>query len=208
MNDIRVLIVDDHEFLRRGLKLVFETFEGIELVGEAGDGREALALIPAADPDVIVTDARMTVMDGLDLVQAMKEAHPELPALVLTTFEDAELVGALINAGAAGYLLKDVGADRLQEAILAVAEGGLVLDPRIAMHLRRRDAGEDALAVLTGSARSVGVLVAKGATNVEIAESLHLAEGTVKNHISSLLRKLGARDRTNLALTLSKTLGR
>jgi len=208
MNDIRVLIVDDHEFLRRGLKLVFETFEGIELVGEAGDGREALALIPAADPDVIVTDARMPVMDGLDLVQAMKEAHPELPALVLTTFEDAELVGALINAGAAGYLLKDVGADRLQEAILAVAEGGLVLDPRIAMHLRRRDAGEDALAVLTGSERSVGVLVAKGATNVEIAESLHLAEGTVKNHISSLLRKLGARDRTNLALTLSKTLGR
>lgn len=208
MNDIRVLIVDDHEFLRRGLKLVFETFEGIELVGEAGDGREALALIPAADPDVIVTDARMPVMDGLDLVQAMKEAHPELPALVLTTFEDAELVGALINAGAAGYLLKDVGADRLQEAILAVAEGWLVLDPRIAMHLRRRDAGEDALAVLTGSERSVGVLVAKGATNVEIAESLHLAEGTVKNHISSLLRKLGARDRTNLALTLSKTLGR
>ena len=208
MNDIRVLIVDDHEFLRRGLKLVFETFEGIELVGEAGDGREALALIPAADPDVIVTDARMPVMDGLDLVQAMKEAHPELPALVLTTFEDAELVGALINAGAAGYLLKDVGADRLQEAILAVAEGGLVLDPRIAMHLRRRDAGEDALAVLTGSARSVGVLVAKGATNVEIAESLHLDESTVKNQISSRLRKLGARDRTNLALTLSKTLGR
>src|SRR5690625_103424 len=208
MNDIRVLIVDDHEFLRRGLKLVFETFEGIELVGEAGDGREALALIPAADPDVIVTDARMPVMDGLDLVQARKETHRELPALVLTTFEDAELVGALINAGAAGYLLKGVGADRLQEAILAVAEGGLVLDPRIAMHLRRRDAGEDALAVLTGSERSVGVLVAKGAPNVEIAESLHLAEGTVKNHISSLLRKLGARDRTNLALTLSKTLGR
>src|SRR5690625_7990931 len=82
MNDIRVLIVDDHEFLRRGLKLVFETFEGIELVGEAGDGREALALIPAADPDVIVTDARMPVMDGLDLVQAMKEAHPELPAQI------------------------------------------------------------------------------------------------------------------------------
>lgn len=207
MNDIRVLIVDDHEFLRRGLKLVFETFDGIELVGEAGDGREALAVIPSAGPDVVVTDARMPVMDGLDLVRAMEETHPKIPALVLTTFEDAELVGSLVDAGASGYLLKDVGAERLEEAIRAVAEGGLVLDPRIAVHLRRRDGGEDALAVLTGSERNVGALVAKGATNAEIAESLHLAEGTVKNHVSSLLRKLGARDRTNLALTLSKTLG-
>ena len=207
MNEIRVVIVDDHEFLRRGLKLVFETFVGVELVGEAGDGRESLAVIPAAEPDVVVTDARMPGMDGLALVRAMADAHPEIPVLVLTTFEDAELVGALIDAGASGYLLKDVGAERLEESIHAVAEGGLVLDPRIAMHLRRRDEADDALAVLTATERKVGALVAQGATNTEIADALHLAEGTVKNHVSALLRKIGVRDRTNLALTLAKALG-
>ncbi|MFP5023263.1 response regulator [Pseudonocardia phyllosphaerae] len=204
---VRVLVVDDHEFLRRGLGLVCETFAGIELVGEADDGREALALIPAVRPDVVITDARMPGMDGLALVQAMGDAHPDLPALVLTTFEDADLVGSLIQAGASGYLLKDVGPERLEEAVHAVAAGGLVLDPRIARHLRRPDRPDDSLAVLTGTERRVGALVAEGATNTEIAEALHLAEGTVKNHVSALLRKVGARDRTNLALTLAKAMG-
>lgn len=203
---IRVLIVDDHELLRRGLRLVFETFDGIELAGEAGDGREALAVIPSAQPDVVVTDARMPIMDGLALVRAMADAHPDIPALVLTTFEDAELVAALIDAGASGYLLKDVSVERLVEAIYAIIEGGLVLDPRIAAHLRRREKSEHELTGLTATERRVGALVAKGATNMEIAHAFHLAEGTVKNHISSLLRKVGARDRTNLALTLSKSM--
>lgn len=201
---IRALIVDDHELLRRGLALVFETFEHIEIVGEAGDGREALALIPSRRPDIVITDARMPVMDGLALIQALGEAHPGIPALVLTTFEDADLVGALIDAGASGYLLKDVGAERLEEAIHAVCAGGLVLDPRIAGHLRRRDQPSDELAVLTATERRVARLVAEGATNSEIAHELHLAEGTVKNHVSALLRKLHARDRTNLALTVAR----
>lgn len=205
---VRVLIVDDHEFLRRGLTLVFETLDGVDLVGEAADGREALARITSCQPEVVLSDARMPVMDGLALVQAMAQRHPDVPVLVLTTFEDAELVGALIDAGASGYLLKDVSAERLEEAIHAVAQGGLVLDPRIAGHLRRQDQDESVLALLTAAERRVGMLVAEGATNTEIAEQLHLATGTVKNHVSALLRKLSAQDRTNLALTLARSLRR
>lgn len=217
---IRVLFVDDHELLRRGLRLVFETIDDVTVVGEAGDGREALALIPATAPDVVVSDARMPGLDGLGLVRACAEAHPGLPVLVLTTFEDAALVRELVDAGAAGYVLKDVAPDRLAESVRAVASGGLVLDPRIARHARSvaspgaqpgnaGTAPESApLAILTPTERDVAAEVAEGKTNGEIAAALHLAEGTVKNHVSSLLRKLEARDRTALALRLAKALGR
>jgi len=208
----RVVVVDDHELLRRGLRLVLETIDDLAVVGEAADGREALAVIAARAPDVVITDARMPGLDGLGLVRACAGAHPGLPLLVLTTFEDAALVRALVDAGAAGYLLKDIAPDRLAESVRAVAEGGLVLDPRIARHARSPGPAGDAapapLAILTRSERAVAGGVARGRTNGEIAASLHLAEGTVKNHVSALLRKLEARDRTALALQLAKALGR
>lgn len=204
---IRVMFVDDHELLRRGLRMVFEAIDGIDVVAEACDGREALALIPESAPDVVVTDARMPGLDGLGLVRACGESHPGLPVLVLTTFEDATLVRRLVDAGASGYLLKDVKPTALADAVHAVAAGGLVLDPRIARHARGGDDDAD-LAILTPTEREVAADVAEGRTNTEIAERLHLAEGTVKNHVSSLLRKLHARDRTMLALHLAKALGR
>lgn len=206
---IRVLFVDDHELLRRGLRLTFETIDGIVVVDEAGDGAEALARIPSSRPDVVVTDARMPNLDGLGLVRACAERHPGLPVLVLTTFEDAALVRELVEAGASGYLLKDVGADRLADAVRAVVEGGLVLDPRIARHARGgADSAQQPLAILTPTERAVAGHVAEGRTNGEIAAALHLAEGTVKNHVSALLRKLDARDRTALALRLARAFGR
>ncbi|OYO24163.1 DNA-binding response regulator [Enemella dayhoffiae] len=201
----RLLVVDDQQLLRRGLRMLLETAEGLEVVGEASDGREALAMLPRCSPDVVLTDARMPGMDGLELVSALHTSHPELPVLVLTTFDDEEIVLGSLGAGAAGFLLKDVSTDRLAEAIREVADGGLVIDPRVArIALSGGDsaAPEDPLAVLTRAERLVGERVAKGMTNVEIATDLVLAEGTVKNHVSNLLRKMQQRDRTGLALAL------
>lgn len=199
----RVLIVDDHQLLRRGLRLLLETEEGIEVVGEAADGHEALAVVGKLAPEVVLTDARMPGMDGIELVAALAREHPGLPAIVLTTFDDEDLVRGAVAAGAAGFLLKDVSTARLAEAVGEVAAGGMVVDPRVARVAFGRSAPQgDALAVLTPTERTVGEAVSLGLSNQEIAAELVLAEGTVKNHVSALLRKLNARDRTALALNL------
>ncbi|NNG19609.1 response regulator transcription factor [Naumannella sp. ID2617S] len=202
---IRLLVVDDQQLLRRGLKMLLQTAEGLEVVGEASDGREALAMLPRCTPDVVLTDARMPGMDGLELVAELHSSHPALPVLVLTTFDDEAIVRGSLGAGAAGFLLKDVSTDRLAEAVREVANGGLVIDPRVArIALSGSDSPDrdDSLAVLTRTERLVGERVAQGMTNAEIADDLVLAEGTVKNHVSNLLRKLQQRDRTGLALVL------
>lgn len=202
---IRVLVVDDQQLLRRGLRLLLETTDDLEVVAEAADGREALALVPRCTPDVVLTDARMPGMDGLELVTALAEQHEGLPALMLTTFDDEAIVRGSIAAGAAGFLLKDVSTDRLAEAVREVARGGLVIDPRVArIALAPPPADADPLAVLTRAERLVAAEVARGRTNSEIAAELVLAEGTVKNHVSNLLRKLNQRDRTGLALALHR----
>lgn len=214
-----VLIVDDQQLLRRGLRLLLETVADvadIEVVGESADGREALAVLPRLRPDVVLTDARMPGMGGVDLVRACREHHPGLPVVVLTTFDDEALVRDAMASGAAGFLLKDSSPESLADAIRAVAAGGLVIDPRvarIAMGSPRADrqpptepVRPDPLAILTRAERLVAVEVATGATNAEIAASLVLAEGTVKNYVSVLMRKLRARDRTALALRLSRDL--
>lgn len=215
-----VLIVDDQQLLRRGLRLLLETVADvadIEVVGESADGREALAVLPRLRPDVVLTDARMPGMGGVDLVRACREQHPGLPVVVLTTFDDEALVRDAMASGAAGFLLKDSSPESLADAIRAVAAGGLVIDPRvarIAMGSPRADrqpptaepVRPDPLAILTRAERLVAVEVATGAANAEIAASLVLAEGTVKNYVSVLMRKLRARDRTALALRLSRDL--
>lgn len=205
---ITVLLVDDQELLRRGIRLLLEAVGGFEVVAEAADGREALAMITRHRPEVVLSDARMPVLDGVELVRRCRAVHPEIPVLILTTFDDDELVREAVRVGAAGFLLKDVSPEKLAEAIAAVRDGGVVLDPRVAgVALRAVTSAsptDDPLAVLTRTERSIAIQVAAGRTNREIAADLVLAEGTVKNHVSSLLRKLAARDRTALALSLAR----
>lgn len=206
---IRVLVVDDQELVRRGFRMILDTLDEVTVVAEASHGREALALINRDRPDVVLSDARMPVMDGVELVKACRATYPEVPVIVLTTFDDDDLVRAAMRAGAAGFILKDSSTEELGRAIEAVQAGGMVVDPRVARALLA-DAGgpgtEDPLAVLTRTERRVAAEVACGASNAEIAATMVLAEGTVKNHVSALLRKLGHRDRTALALALSRVI--
>ncbi|WP_081913417.1 response regulator transcription factor [Glycomyces sp. NRRL B-16210] len=202
MNGIRVLVVDDQELLRRGLRMLLETEEDIEVVGEAEHGLRALAAIPALAPDVVLADARMPELDGMGLVERCGRDHPGLPVLVLTTFDDARLVRAILEAGAAGFLLKDISTEALSEAIRQVVRGGLVIDPRVARAAFRSPAPDPAMPHLSATELAVAELVALGLPNAQIAERLKFAHGTVKNTVSALLRKFGARDRTALALRL------
>jgi DNA-binding NarL/FixJ family response regulator len=165
-----------------------------------------LAVIPRLHPDVVVTDARMPRMDGPSLVAACRDRHPLLPVLVLTTFDEPDVVRGSLGAGAAGFLLKDVSPERLAEGIWAAERGELVIDPRVArvaLGGAAPSAGaKDPLALLTRTERAVAERVARGMTNPEIAADLVVAEGTVKNHLTSLLRKLDQPNRTALALLL------
>jgi DNA-binding NarL/FixJ family response regulator len=204
VSSVRVFIVDDQELLRRGLRMILETDSAIEVVGEAENGQRALALIPGLAPDLVLADARMPVLDGLGLVQRCAVSHPDLPVLVLTTFDDARLVRQLLDAGAAGFLLKDISADALIGAIRHVLAGGLVLDPRVARAVLSSTPVQMEQPVLTEAERAVADLVARGLPNAEIAARLHLAHGTVKNTVSALLRKFGEPDRTALALRLAR----
>lgn len=201
MTAIRVLIVDDQEILRRGLRMLLELEEGIAVVGEAEDGRRALALIPETKPDVALVDARMPGLDGLGFTGRCVERHPGVKVLVLTTFDDPLLVRPLLDAGASGFLLKDVSTSGLHDAIRQVVAGGLVIDPRVA---RTALGAQPALAGLSETERAVGALIAEGCSNTRIAERLHLAHGTVKNVVSALLRKFEEPDRTALALRLAR----
>ena len=207
---LRLLVVDDQQLLRRGLVMLFGTVEGVDVVAQAAHGAEALAVLRAKEIDVVLADAKMPVMDGIELVRRCAREHPDLPVLVLTTFDEPDVVRGAVAAGAAGFLLKDTSIEALAEAVRAVAAGGLVIDPRVARLALApsRDEGDDppVLALLTPTEREVAALVAEGLSNQAIAARMVLAEGTVKNHVSALLRKLRAADRTVLALTLYKAL--
>lgn len=209
MKGIRVLIVDDQVLMRRGLRKLLEVEDGIEVVGEAADGAEALHLVPEARPDVALVDARMPVMDGVEFVKRLSEEHPNVAAIVLTTFDDDEYVFGGLRAGAMGYLLKDTPPEELVSAIEKASEGETILGGRIAARvvseLRRTEAPAErpsrpADGILSAREVEVAALVGEGATNAEIALRLYISEGTAKNHISNILRKLGLRDRTRLAL--------
>lgn len=212
---MRVVVVDDQELMRRGLTMLLDTEDDVTVVGEAGDGRAALAVIATTAPDIVLTDARMPVMDGVSLAAAVRDAYPDLPVVILTTFDDDDLVQRALGAGAAGFLLKDATTEELVLGMRLALKGGLVIDPRVARSAfatRARGAARAAsspepFAVLTRAEQAVARLVATGATNSEIAQTLVLVEGTVKNHVSALLRKLDQRDRTALALLLARYLG-
>ncbi len=208
---VRVLLVDDQQLLREGLRTLLEFHEDILVVGEAGDGLQAEALVEKLRPQVVLMDLRMPRRDGVEATQHITARFPGVQVLVLTTYDDDELVFRSIEAGASGYLLKDVGSDALAEAIRAAGRGESPLQPSVArkvlrqLRLGRRPSplqDESVLAdvQLTGREMDILRLLGTGATNKEISEQLALTEGTVKNYISTILAKTGLHDRTQAAL--------
>jgi DNA-binding NarL/FixJ family response regulator len=204
---IRVLIVDDQTLVRQGVRSLLALAEGIEVVGEAGDGRQAVELIPQIKPDVVLMDMRMPVMSGLEALQAMARTNSLPPTIILTTFDDDQLVLAGLKAGAKGYLLKDVSLEQLVSAIQAVADGGSLMQPAVTQrllsgleHMRNDFVSLDRPDPLTERETEILRLMAGGFSNKEIANSLGVAEGTIKNHVSNILSKLGVRDRTRAVL--------
>jgi len=206
---VRVLLVDDQALFREALATLLEVRPEIEVVGEAADGAEALDRVAGLLPDVVLMDLHMPVLDGIAATRRLRVERPEVRVLALTTFDDDEDVFAALRAGAVGYLLKDVSGDRLVEALLAAARGESVLQPSVAARVVARFAAlpDDApprpqplVVPLSDRELEVLRLLADGGSNREIAAALFLAEGTVKNHVTNVLAKLGARDRTQAAL--------
>ena len=204
---IKVMLVDDQNLVRKGVRSLLELSEEIEVIGEAADGAEAIRLIPEVQPEVVLLDMRMPGLSGLDVLRELG-SQDSLPAtIILTTFDDDELVLAGIRAGARGYLLKDVALAELVSAIKTVAEGGSIVKPAVTQrllkgleHLQNEFSSLDQPDPLTDRETEILRLMAGGYSNKEIANSLGVAEGTVKNHVSNILSKMGVRDRTRAVL--------
>ena len=204
---IRVCLVEDQTIVRQGLRGLLALNPDIEVVAEAGDGEEALEVIPRAQPDVILLDLRMPRLDGVGVLRAMRERGIATPALILTTFDDDSMLFEAVRAGAKGWLLKDVSLERLTSAIRTVAGGGTCIEPviteRIMRALEKSNVAFDSAELpeaLTDREKTILRLLAGGYSNKEISELLAISDGTVKNHISSVLAKLGVRDHTRAVL--------
>lgn len=197
---IRLVIADDHAVVRHGLAQLVATFEGVELVGAAADGEEAVALCAERRPNVVLMDLEMPVLDGIEATRRIKAHQPEIAVVVLTSFSDRERILHALDAGAAGYLLKDVEPDELAKAIAAAARGDAPLDPKAARTLlsaRNAAAPADSL---SDREREVLLMVAEGLPNKQIAQRLAISEKTVKAHLTSVFRRIGVTDRTQAAL--------
>lgn len=204
---IRVCLVDDQTLVRQGICSLLALDNGIEVVAQAADGRQAVELIPKLQPDVVLMDMRMPVMSGLEALQTLSRAGQLPPTIILTTFDDDQLVLAGLQAGARGYLLKDVSLEQLVGAIRVVAGGGSLMQPAVTErllssleHMRNQFVSLDRPDPMTEREIEILRLMAGGFSNKEVAVSLGLAEGTIKNHVSSILSKLGVRDRTRAVL--------
>jgi len=202
---IRVLLAEDQTLMRDGLRTILELEEGFEVVGEAADGREAVARALALRPDVVLMDVQLPGLDGVAATARIAAALPATRVVILTTFEREEYVVAGIKAGARGHLLKEIPAEELLATIRRVHAGESVIQPRLTSRLlgefaRRGAAGTPTLEALTERERAVLRLVAAGRGNKEIARELGVVEGTVKNHVSTILDKLRAANRTQAAL--------
>jgi len=204
---ISVCLVDDQTLVRQGIRSLLELSDEIRVVAEAADGAQAVQIVPQTNPDVVLLDMRMPGMSGLDVLNALA-AKNQLPAtIILTTFDDDQLVLAGLKAGARGYLLKDVSLDQLVDAVKTVAAGGSLVAPVVTQRLlsglermQNEFTSLDRPDPLTDRETEILRLMAGGYSNKEIANSLGVAEGTVKNHVSNILSKLGVRDRTRAVL--------
>ena len=209
INPIRLMIVDDQKLMREGLRTLLELEGGFEIVAEAGDGQAALDAYAELQPDVVLMDIRMPGMDGVEATRRLHEKWSNARVIILTTFNDDAYVFEALRVGALGYLLKDLSGHELANAVQTVANGGVLIDPSVA----RKVVAE--FARLTPSARPINDglpdpltereldvlrLLAEGMSNREIGNKLSLTEGTVKNYVTNVLQKIGARDRTQAAL--------
>lgn len=211
---IRVLLVDDQAIVRSGLRLALADTEGVTVVGEASNGREAVEQARRADPDVVLMDIRMPQVDGISAIDGVLAAAPHARVLMLSTFgEEHEVMGSL-RAGASGYLLKDAEPREITAAVLAVAAGESVVSPRVTRGLIdaalsnapvERSAGPLLEGLLTPRELDVLRLIASGRSNLQIASELYLSEPTVKTHVSSLLNKLGLRSRVQAVIAAYET---
>ena len=206
---IKVLLADDQSLVRSGFRMLIDSADDMEAVGEVDNGRDAVALVRSRPVDVVLMDIRMPIMDGTEATRRISELGVDTKVLVLTTFDLDEYVFAALQGGASGFLLKDALPEELLGAIRAVAAGDAVVAPSTTKRLLTHFAGllpkvsstpDTRLDVLTEREREVLVEVARGANNQEIGQRLYMAEGTVKTHIGRLLSKLGARDRVGLVL--------
>lgn len=205
---IKVLLVDDHTVVLKGLAFFLSTQEDLELVGEANNGKEALKKVGEAQPDIVLMDLYMPEMDGIEATSCIKKGYPNVKVLVLTSFSDQAHVLPALKAGASGYILKDVEPDQLVEAIRSAYKGNIQLHPDIASALlsqtlpqeEKQESSNIHVDVLTARENEVLQLLAKGMSNKEIASVLVITEKTVKAHVSSILGKLNLSDRTQAAL--------
>jgi DNA-binding NarL/FixJ family response regulator len=204
---INVMLVDDQNLVRKGVRSLLELSEEIEVVAEAADGAEAIRMISEVNPDVVLLDMRMPGMSGLDVLRELSEKDALPPTIILTTFDDDEVVLAGIQYGARGYLLKDIALADLVNAVKTVAEGGSIVKPAVTQrllkgleNLQNDFSSLDQPDPLTDRETEILRLMAGGYSNKEIANSLGVAEGTVKNHVSNILSKMGVRDRTRAVL--------
>jgi two-component system response regulator DevR len=201
MNPLRVVLVDDHHIVRQGLRSILEPDPQFEVVGEAGNGADALRIVAEQQPDIVLLDLKLPDMGGVELCQRISEANPQTAVLILTAFIDRGLVDACLRAGARGYLLKDAENLHLQEQLLAVVQGHAALDPRAAdvltdYLLKHKPSPE----VLSLRELEVLRLIAQGLTNKEIGAKLYISENTVKGHVKEILTKMNARNRIEAVL--------
>ena len=199
---IKVLLVDDHQVVRRGLRTFLEVQDDIEVVGEAADGAEGVARAEELQPDVVLMDVKMPGMDGVDALRKLRELNNPARVLIVTSFTEQRTVVPALRAGAAGYVYKDVDPDALAGAIRSVHAGHILLQPEVAGALLSQEAnsGQGRGGSLTEREREVLALIADGRSNREIARALVLSEKTVKTHVSNILMKLDLADRTQAAL--------
>jgi DNA-binding NarL/FixJ family response regulator len=212
---INLLLVDDQRLMRDGLRTILELEPDLKIIAEAENGVQALEVYGEAAPDVVLMDIRMPEMDGVEATQRLLERDPDALVIILTTFDDDQYVFEALRAGALGYLLKDVSGAELAEAIRTVVEGGALIEPSVARKMvaefarltpKSEESRRRLVEPLSEREEEVLRLLAQGLSNREIAARAHLAEGTVKNYVSSILSKTGARDRTQAALK-AKELG-